>query len=426
MNGKTQAAPDPHAVAIARAMQAETDGLVILFGSRAKGNYETASDMDILLIGHTRGKPQGAAQEYMDKNPPKLHVEVMEMSADRFGRERLANQSIVSKASRHGVWMSDETLNHRTSYEDRYPEHWPATRVHLANSWENMHRLEGQVEERSWDDKMVGFTAQQTVENGLKSLLSLHQDTAEFRHDLQRIWNHYLIHHHDPLREGHREIREVAEELMDHTSYESPQKPGGKDSWLTLCAAVYRYGQKTRRMPEWERQEMLVRVREAFTTVMDHVSQESGTSEDDIFPDGKPWERPRQKNNEADWETPEKPLTRLLKGFTPLANQKPSARKQPGVSYRRWKPLPRQAASLRPTTFATPSNFAIVSYGVQLSGRLARSAESEEVAGYEHRIGHLSAGNPDHPAGESLFLPYLGSGNHRGDKVTHIPGKLSQ
>ncbi len=291
MNRETWAAPDLHAVAIARAMQAETDGLVILFGSRAKGNYETASDVDILLIGHTRGKPQGAAQEYMDKNPPKLHVEVMEMTADRFGRERLANQSIVSKACRHGVWMNDEGLNYRNSYEDNYPEHWPATRVHLANSWENMHRLEALISERSWDDKMVGFTAQQTVENGLKSLLSLHQDTAEFRHDLQGIWNHYLIHHHDPWREDHREIREVVEELMDHTSYENPQKPGGKDSWLTLYAAVYRYGQETRRMPEWERQEMLLRVREAFTTVMDHVNQESGTSEDDIFPDGKPWER---------------------------------------------------------------------------------------------------------------------------------------
>lgn len=293
MNRETWAAPDPHAVAIARAMQAETDGLVILFGSRAKGNYETASDLDVLLIGHTRGKPQGAAHEYMDKNPPKLHVEVMEMSADRFGRERLANQSIVSKACRHGVWMNDGRLNYGNSCEDDYPEHWPATRVHLANSWENMHRLEALIAEGSWDDKMVGFTAQQTVENGLKSLLSLHQDTAEFRHDLQGIWNHYLTHHHDPRREDHREIGEVVEELMDHTSYENPQKPGGKDSWLTLYAAAYSYGQETRRMPEWERQEMLLRVREAFTMVMDHVNQESGTSEDDIFPDGKPWERPR-------------------------------------------------------------------------------------------------------------------------------------
>lgn len=293
MNRETRAAPDPHAVAIARAMQAETDGLIILFGSRAKGNYETASDLDVLLIGHTRGKPKGAAQEYMDENPPKLHVEVMEMTAERFGRERLANQSIASKACRHGVWMGDERLNYRNSYEDDYPEHWPATRVHLANSWENMHRLEGLIAERSWDDKMVGFTAQQTVENSLKSLLSLHQDTAEFRHNLQGIWNHYLTRHHDPGREDHREIRETVEELMDHTSYEDPQKPGGKDSWLTLYAAVYRYGQETRRMPEWERQELLLRVREAFTTVMDHVSRESGTGEDDIFPDGKPWERPR-------------------------------------------------------------------------------------------------------------------------------------
>ena len=44
-------------------------------------------------------------------------------------------------------------------------------------------------------------------------------------------------------------------------------------------------------MPEWERQELLTRVKDAFTKVMDHVSRESGTDEEDIFPDGKPWDR---------------------------------------------------------------------------------------------------------------------------------------
>ncbi len=290
MNKENGAAPDPHAVAVARAMQAETDGLVILFGSRAKGTYETASDMDVLLVGHTQGSPKSAAYEYMEKNPPRLHIEVMEMTSDRFRRERLANQSIASKACRHGVWMSDERGDYRNYYQDDYPEHWPATRTHLANSWVNMYRLEQLVEERSWDHKMVGFTAQQTVENGLKSLLSLHQDTAEFRHDLVAIWNHYLNNHHDPSNEAHQEIREVVDELMEHTSYDNPQRPGQKESWLTLYAAVYRYNEETRRMPEWERQELLTRVRDTFSTVMDHVSRESGTSPEDIFPDGRPWD----------------------------------------------------------------------------------------------------------------------------------------
>ena len=293
MDIDTKAAPDPHAMAIARAMQAETDGLVILFGSRAKGGYETASDLDVLLVGHTRGTPQKAAHEYMDKHPPRLHVEVMEMSEERFVRERLANQSIAGKACRHGVWMSNDRPGPGNPEQDGYAEHWPATRVHLANSWENMRHLEELIAERSWNDKMVGFTAQQTVENALKALLSLHQDTAEFRHDLQAIWDHYLACHHDPQREDHRVVRDAVEELMDHTSYENPQQPVAKNSWLTLYAAQYRYGQETRRMPEWERQELLLRVWDTFTAVMAHVNRESGTGEDDIFPGGKPWNIPR-------------------------------------------------------------------------------------------------------------------------------------
>ena len=44
--------------------------------------------------------------------------------------------------------MSDERTDYRFSYPDDYPDHWPATRVHLANGWENMHRLEQLVEEK--------------------------------------------------------------------------------------------------------------------------------------------------------------------------------------------------------------------------------------------------------------------------------------
>ena len=54
---------------------------------------------------------------------------------------------------------------------------------------------------------MVEFTVQQTVENALKSMLSLHQDTAEFYHNLSAIWQHYLNRHHDPSREDHKEVQ---------------------------------------------------------------------------------------------------------------------------------------------------------------------------------------------------------------------------
>ena len=214
------------------------------------------------------------------------------MSPERFQRERLANQSIVSKACRHGVWMSDE----RTEPPELLPRQLPralARDQSAPGQQLGEHAPARRTRRRKFlgYDKMLGFTAQQTVENGLKSLLSLHQDTVEFRHDLKGIWNHYLNNHHDQSRKDHQEIRDVVDELMEHTSYDNPQRPGDKESWLTLYAAVYRYGQETRRMPEWERQELLERIRATFTTVMDHVIRESGTGEEDIFPDGKPWDR---------------------------------------------------------------------------------------------------------------------------------------
>lgn len=282
--------PDLHAVEIAKAVQDTSDGTVILFGSRARGNYAQSSDTDILVVGHTKGSPLATARRYMEAHPPVLEVQIFEMTEEEFARKRLATQSLAGHAARHGIWMSDERTDYRYHYEDEYPIHWPATRNYLENGWENLREMQEKVDANSWNQKAIGYTAQQTVENGLKSLLSLHQDTAEFRHDLRAIWDHYLNRHHNPDNTDAQAVREAVDELMDHTAYENPEDPGQTECWLTDYARQYRYRQNYRRMAEHELQELKLRVEDAFYTIMDHVNAASGTSENNIFPDGKPWE----------------------------------------------------------------------------------------------------------------------------------------
>lgn len=282
--------PDPHAVNIARAVQEASDGTVILFGSRARGDYTRDSDADILVIGHTKGSPLAAARRYMTAHPPELEVQIFEMTRPEFGRKRLATQSLAGHAARHGVWMSSERNDYTHHYEDEYPVHWPATRNCLENGWENLREMQEKIEANSWNQKAIGYSAQQAVENGLKSLLSIHQDPAEFRHDLRAIWNHYLHHHHNPRDPGAHTVQEAVEDLMDHTAYDSPRDPGQKECWLTDYARQYRYRQDYRRMAEYELQELKLTVEDAFFAIMDHVNAVSGTSETDLFPDGKPWE----------------------------------------------------------------------------------------------------------------------------------------
>ena len=113
--------PDPHAIAIARAVQDKSEGTVILFGSRARGDYERGSDADILVIGETKKSPMTAAREYMKSHPPELEVQIFRMTEEEFARQRMANQSIAGHAARHGVWMSRERTEYSYDYQDEYP-----------------------------------------------------------------------------------------------------------------------------------------------------------------------------------------------------------------------------------------------------------------------------------------------------------------
>ena len=66
--------PDPHAPALARAMQElRPKGTVFLWGSRAAGDYREDSDIDLFVVT-TEGKgsfdTESAAREWLREHPP--------------------------------------------------------------------------------------------------------------------------------------------------------------------------------------------------------------------------------------------------------------------------------------------------------------------------------------------------------------------
>ena len=92
---------------------------------------------------------------------------------------------------------------------------------------------------------MTGHAAQQAIENGLRAVLSARQCPADFRHDLNGIWNHYQQNHHDPQDTA---LKDAIEELLNHTTVPDPGEPGQTTNRLTSYAARYQYGGAPRRM----------------------------------------------------------------------------------------------------------------------------------------------------------------------------------
>ena len=120
-----------------------------------------------------------------------------------------------------------ERMNHGAGYEDDYPEHWPATRQRLENTAEWSKQFNDMVAEDHWNQKLMGFSAQQQVENALRGLLSAHNDPTTFRHGLNGIWEYYVATYYDPNNPGTRELYESVVQLLDHTPMKILTPPAG-------------------------------------------------------------------------------------------------------------------------------------------------------------------------------------------------------
>ena len=296
-NGQSQA--DPAALAVARTVQeAVRPNVVILFGSRAVGDYRPDSDVDLLVI-NKEGEPvaakanaYAAAQEYMRENPPWMELGIISMSCEEFARCRLARQHLASQAENYGVNMSGERLNCPSSYNDDYPDHWAETRNRVRDAEEWHHQMVEMYEANHWNKKLQVLSAQQAVENALKGWLSVEQDDSRYGHDLEAAWKK-LEDLESWSDSESREARESVTELLEATRYTAVDRHGNESqqNWLTLYAATYRYGGYTCTMSREEQFCLTELSKKAVTDIIELLHARSGTTDKDAWPEGaKPWE----------------------------------------------------------------------------------------------------------------------------------------
>ncbi len=287
--------PDQHAIEIAGAIQkGVAPSIVILHGSRARGDYRPDSDLDLLIVlapdTDQNASAGQAAATYMHSNPPILDLDAVSIPLKDFQRLRRAKQHIAGQADHWGIYMSGYIMDFPCDCPSGYPMHWPATQRRLENAAEWSKQFNDMVDGNSWNQKLLGFSAQQGVENALRGIISVYNDPAIFRHDLNRIWSHYLENHHDQAHPLSQELREAVDALLQYTAYPDPNSPTGYGNWLIDYATEYRYNRDPRPMGQDQKIELRVLVNEAIGRLADMTHRISGTSEADIFPDGKPWE----------------------------------------------------------------------------------------------------------------------------------------
>ena len=217
---------DPRAKAVAEAVyDAVHPVAVILFGSRARGDYREDSDVDLLVI--TADEVDGAEWRsgYVDACKAAhekaetvygflMGVDVVSMPESKFADCRRAKNHVAGQAVRDGVIVSQQPL----PGEGQQPTNWPDIRTRFIAATRNENDLLVNIESGAASQEIIGFLAQQAIENALKAWISALDDSYGRTHDLG----------------------DLAAIIRRHPS-ELDTPAGEALFWLTSYAVEYRY-----------------------------------------------------------------------------------------------------------------------------------------------------------------------------------------
>ena len=290
MPTKEQAAQaDPHALAIARAVQEAIapEATVILFGSRATGRHRPDSDVDLMVLTdaldpHIAAQDAAvAARRYMEQNPPWLAVNPVGFTWRDFQHYSRAGLHVTGQAARFGVFMSSAGLERSGHYDSEpetdYPAHWPATSQRIRNVLRHRNDLNFLAQHSEPSLELFGRVVQQAVENALKGWLSAYNLQRDFGHNLLELWN------------AIREVEDYATEsaglamaktrtLFDHIEFQDDDRPA---DWLTRYAIVYQYHEVSLAINREHLQELVETVNQALDAIVGHIYQRSGVAPED-------------------------------------------------------------------------------------------------------------------------------------------------
>ena len=287
---------DPLALAVAEAVQRSVaPARVILFGSRARGDYRYDSDIDLMVITNAADttaaelKAKLTARECLRLQQADIGVDVVTMTVKSFRRACLANQHVAGQAHNHGISMSNESLDNVVPEPDGYPDHWPETARRLQTVEEWLYHVNDMLDRESGPQRVMGFGAQQAVENALKAWLSTHNLQRNYGHDLMPLWDE-IRNLPETSTPDAATVATAVDDLFTYTRYETPELPGAQLDWLTKYAVDYRYAGVSYVMTAAERAEFKELLNIAVSAIVALVHQRSSTTPADVWPEGiRPW-----------------------------------------------------------------------------------------------------------------------------------------
>ena len=284
---------DAIGLAVARAAQeAAPEATVILFGSRARGDHRPDSDVDLMVVwDDTKAVPavaggetaHDAAYRKLRELPGKFGLDIIGMTRERFAYCRRARNHVAAQALRDGIIMNDDEFDDLSDeYDDDYPAGWPDIRQRLINARLRLGSMNHSINTGLDDQDLIGFIAQQAVENALKGWISAIDCEYTNIHriaDLADIIMDNVAEGSSPARD---ELDALVEFIMLPPEELARRRPRDPRDWLTQYAVDYRYGGAEHRLDAGGYRELQERISRAVEAFVAETFRLTGTGPGDL------------------------------------------------------------------------------------------------------------------------------------------------
>ncbi len=285
---------DPLGLSIAQAAQdAAPDAVVILFGSRARGDHRANSDVDLLVIADDNAESdrlaiktrasRAAHRKLLAGPPAEIGIDVISMYRSKFDYFRTAKTHVAAQALRDGVIMRGDAADFPPlPPDDDSPINWPDVRQRILNANRWLGSVNFSIDAGHDNQELIGFIAQQSVENALKGWIAAIDCEYRNIHDIATLAD-VLI---DNVPPNSSPARDALDDLIAYVMLPPEllalRRPHEPRDWLTEYAVEYRYGGAEHRLDSAGYQELKTQIDRAVTTIVAHIHDLTETDAADL------------------------------------------------------------------------------------------------------------------------------------------------
>ena len=252
--------PDPDAVAVAWSVYQQVQPLqAYLFGSRARGDYDDDSDIDIAIITGDRVPEylrltidRIARQAATSLHPGLPATDVSFLTIDEFLSGRVKKNTLANSIAKEGTLIMNGNATGCDAESEEETVNWDDVDARVTSAQEALTDLQVLAADGRSSERMIGYTAQQALEHAYKALIASHGEVYPAGG-----------------RDGHN-LRILIGRIQEVLG-QNFQVPGSQWQSLTAYAGSGRY--EDDQPPLGDRQRLLRDISAAVADIISHIPQ---------------------------------------------------------------------------------------------------------------------------------------------------------